>query len=58
MKRIKPAIPYLITGVVLLAVGGGAVAAWRNFLPLLIGAAFLAIGLVALVRQRRTGGSK
>ena len=58
MKRIKPAIPYLITGVVLLAVGVGAVAAWRNFLPLLIGAAFLAIGLVALVRQRRTGGSK
>jgi hypothetical protein len=58
MKRIKPGIPYLITGVVLLAVGVGAAAAWRNFLPLVIGAAFLAIGVVAMVRQKRTGGSK
>lgn len=58
MKRITPGIPYLTTGVVFLAVGVGAVAAWRNFLPLVMGAAFLAFGVVALVREKRTDGSK
>ena len=58
LKGLKPAIPLLTSGVVFLAVGVAAAAAWRNFLPLGMGALCLAIGVVSLVRQKRTGGSK
>ena len=57
MKRSKQSTPWLASGVVFLAVGIGAAVAWHNFMPLGMGAVWLAIGVISLVREKRTGGS-
>jgi hypothetical protein len=49
----KPGLPFLVMGLAFVAIGASG---QRAFLG--IGTAFLAIGLVMLMREKRAGGSK
>lgn len=46
---------YIMTGAIFLAVGVGAALAWHKFFPLVTGAAFVGLGVVGLVYEKRRG---
>jgi hypothetical protein len=52
-RPAAPGVVFIILGVVFIAIGSSG---WRALFA--VGAAFLIIGLVSVVRERRAGGLK